>query len=436
MQCTYGASRGESVDISRLRHAAKKAGGEDWEVVTTAWVDNKRAVGPKGLSVIGSNISDQQIRQRSGPPGVTVRTSNGDETLGVVRAKDVFAFDASSGRSVDLATFLNEGRAEEMLVRVLGAASFSPSGSEPGSETEEKTAAREEKVFFRYQSTFFRAKEGGASIEAAPHNYSYQTRGARGARNVHFLFTPEGIYAHVDKPGWSPLLAQQERPEGSGRYESRWFEIKKSGRKVGVGEAEVEAMREEAPSREATEVRIPTGLGIAGSGPGVPKGRFLVVTVPLVQTKDASLPDSDSWYSSADEVCEDVVYRSLAAVGVSRAAFPEPEEGDCFVGEVAVGSMFGQVETLASGTHLVRDKSAPIVVTMLDYSVLEEGANVVREEDVERVVRWGRFLYEEACFAHGKMSTMPEILEELTSEVKASVRPKSALLGLRSSLPP
>lgn len=341
--------------------------------VTTAWTDNARGASGGVLSCVGKNITDQRMVSEDGAVIPYLRTQNYDEWLGIVDAERVLA--TGDGDTVaHVLSHMNKYMA--YTGKTL------------------KKAPEAKKVVMRYQNAFVGLHKG-TTRHVAPANFSYQTYSSDDPRNALLVFTPMGVYAHVDGVGSKPLLANELK--GTATLENKWFKVEESD--TAVGHAMVND-GVDAGARKTKAIEI----GVKGSGTRA--NRVLIMSVPLKQ-KPRAPTRGMSFYEGDDD--ESPVYRSLAAtlppIGKARAA------------RLGVGETHGEEEV--KHQELEVDESEAVVITQIDYNTVtlegESSSVAVGEDAIEFAIRDMERQYR-LCDATCKLSELPAMLHTLEAQ--------------------
>lgn len=303
---------------------------------SVAFNDGARGVvvndGKANVSVWGDNITDARIVTKDGGGCQFIRPPNVDETLGVMYARDILMVDGE-GKNLTVQDLLND---LEERSKYMGYTSVNVN------------ADADQRVVVRCQTSWVPIKKGTTTTEILPEHYSYQTHSRTNPRNMIMLGTPNGVFAHNDDVGGNKLFAHTVTE--SGEVKNHWFEAE-ANKDCMVGHA---ATLEEPEEGQWSKKARAVEMGIRGMGHRT--NCFVIVSVPNTQKVEQR---TRSMGGDVSEEVEGAAYRSLRVVTgnsyAARVSMAEESVGTC----------------APNATDILRQKGAPIMVTILTYNTIE-----------------------------------------------------------------
>ncbi len=425
-----------------------------------SWEDSSRGTVGGKVSCWGGNIADVRIWNRDGSPIYTLRSSNFDEKLCGVDPSNIAVVVGNQKvpwkddgavhlESVTLKWYL------ENIDRVQKYGEYAGIDKQSGRSFLDSPLPNNE-VTVRFQAVFLPIGDRGETPNFCTDVYNYQAYDDENPRNLILLSTPQGTSVQQDGEGAKKLFFHDVGKDG--KIHRYWLEAEGSSHKVGGGQVETLAEKQDALSRgkaTAMHIGIPAmaqrfnvqmmiQVPIEQKKREASRGIFESMSMGLVQFSPSvpmSLTDSDSETMSLDDGPLTSVPESyfgglptfsFGGGGVTRGG------GTRGIAKSASGVSFGESNAarVSRGKHhdiwsglavkdVERDPKQPITITVTMYYTVTGG--IPTAADVKAGIADLEALYEAAGTGSFDLSSAPEgVTQPLTHDDTNGIAKKVA----------
>lgn len=392
-----------------------------------SWNDNSRFYNSSGLSCYGSNITDTCIVSKSGTKLYTIRPSNWNEKIGVLKSDRIALVvedddtDKPKLKNITLKTLLQNSSKYGKYINL---------------KTKDLSSDLDDKVSVRFQTAFYPLKKGeDENIEFCASSYNYQTQSNDSPKNLLILCSSQGIAISANKKGYSNLFHHKVRKESKTSVGEHWLQMNKTRFKVGQQQNEnfMDKLDNQNKNRASSQ-------HIGTKAMGKRCNSIMTIQVPLVNMKDfqSSTPTPPNLFGFSQQKFNQTATNNCGfsgfgkapppvpswstMVGATSQSFgfsgfggappppPPPPPGQSSVGRISIGTPNNSTAVKFNDSSiLIRHPNQHITVTIVIYYAVQGGNP--SENDIWKACEDLDMLYDK-CEETGDLSKIDFMLEK------------------------